>query len=255
MARSAAAATRSTPMRVMQRKSPGAHTRWRQGRHGNAPASMASACHRGSRHGIACSGSVAPNTPTTGVVVAPVMCKGPVSPPMYTAARPDECGDLGEREHSAHDTPRRRCADPAARVLGETSRALRRRRARPARRRGALGRCRPAARPAPRRRWRATAGTGCRRRGGSRSACGPPSRRRRPGRRRRAPPRLGARRSSTASRCGIRIGHAERRQQTPIGCGRHAGVSVRSIGAPPRCTSRPGRGSRSRRAGGRGSPT
>ena len=86
--RSTAAATISTLIRVRHRKSPGAHTRCRHGRHGSGPASTDSAAQRGSRQGIDRSASVGPNSATMGVRVVAAMCSGPLSPPMYIEARP-----------------------------------------------------------------------------------------------------------------------------------------------------------------------
>ena len=56
--------------------------RWWQGRHGSGPASTAIDGTAGSRQGSERSGSVGPNSATTGVRVVAATCSGPLSPPM-----------------------------------------------------------------------------------------------------------------------------------------------------------------------------
>src|SRR5690606_16382855 len=85
--RSAAAWTASAEMVVRHRKSPGAQTRWSHGRQGNAPASTDTVGIVAGRHGADRSGSVGPYSPTTGTSDVDAMCSGPLSPPMYNAAR------------------------------------------------------------------------------------------------------------------------------------------------------------------------
>lgn len=112
-ARSAASTTASTSIRVRHRKSPGWHTRWSHGRHGRPSTSTDSVTSAGSRHGAERAASVGPYSPTIGVRVVDATCKGPLSPPMYRAARA-----IRHRNSSSDVSPHVRTASgrPANRV-------------------------------------------------------------------------------------------------------------------------------------------
>ena len=119
--RSAAFTTASGGIRVRQRKSPGAQTRWSHGRQGSSPASTASLRRSPLRHGCDRTGSVGPYSATIGTFDAAAMCSGPAVAADVERRGIDERPKLGQRKLAAAEHALRGLIrQPAARVRDDS---------------------------------------------------------------------------------------------------------------------------------------